>query len=93
VSRQLIGPPVEGATEVEVDGRVSAFSPLTRQIVVLNDTASDIWRLADGEHDLEAIVALLAAAYSVAPEDIEADVRHAVDELVDAGLLPAAPEG
>jgi hypothetical protein len=88
VPERRVGPPLTGATEVEVDGRVSVFSPLTRQVMMLNDTASDVWRLADGEHDLDEVTTLLATAYSVEVEDISDDVRATVQRFVDAGLLP-----
>ena len=86
-----VGPPQHGVTEVEVDGRISVFSPLAQQLVALNETASDVWRLCDGDHDLQSIIHLLASSYGVQPSVIAGDVTSTVDELVALGLL-AAPD-
>lgn len=58
--------------------------------MVLNATASDVWRLCDGEQTLEEIVALLASAYQADAAVIRPDVEKTVAELVDAGFLPDA---
>jgi hypothetical protein len=57
-------------------------------VLVLNPTASDVWRLSDGEHTLEEMVRLLAVAYQVRPEDIRIDVEQAVRNIIEEGFLP-----
>ncbi len=54
----------------------------------MNGTASDIWRLADGEHSLDDLVGLLAAAYQVDAAAIRPEVERTVRDLVEAGFLP-----
>ena len=56
-------------------------------MIVLNPTASDVWRLADGEMTLRQIVDALAAAYQADPDAIRADVEELIDSLVDQRLL------
>lgn len=56
--------------------------------MVLNATASDVWRLCDGEQTLDQIVELLASAYRTEPATIRPDVEKTITELVDAGFLP-----
>ena len=92
MSGQKLGPPPDGVTEVEIDGRISVYAPGEQQVLLLNDTASDVWRLLDGENDLEQITALLATAYGVDPGTIAEDVRAAVQNFVDAGALAPVDE-
>lgn len=86
-----VGPPVDGLTVVEVDGEVSIFNPATGVAVLLNAPATDIWWLADGEHTLEEMTRLLAAAYRTAPEALAGEVTAVVDRLRREGLLPGGP--
>lgn len=72
---------------LELDGDVSLFDTATQQALLLNATASDVWRLLDGQHTLDEIVRLLAAAYEQAAEDIRGDVERTVATLTDAGFL------
>jgi hypothetical protein len=59
-------------------------------VVVLNATASDVWRLCDGEQTLDEIVDLLASAYQAEASVIRPDVEKTIADLVDAGFLPDA---
>ena len=87
--KTMVGPPRAHLLEIEVDGDISIYDPRTEQVTVLNSTASDIWRLADGTYDVDEITGLLAAAYGVSPEEIETEVRETVDRLSGQGLLEA----
>jgi hypothetical protein len=80
---------------LELDGDISVFDAATRQALLLNSTASDVWRLLDGEHTLDDIVHLLAAAYGQPADAIRADVQRTVATLAGAGLLagPTGPPG
>lgn len=91
-SQRLVGPPLAEAAETEIDGRVSLLNPSTERVLMLNETASDVWRLADGEHSIDQMTRLLAASYSVEPEEIRADVEAAVATLQAEGFLPAGDE-
>lgn len=82
-----VGPPPAHIIETEVKGDISLFDAKTNQVVVLNSTASDVWRLSDGEHTLEEIVTLLASAYKTDPERIRNDVKTTIGQLVDEGFL------
>ncbi len=86
-----VGPPVDGVTEVDLDGRICLYAPGEDQMLFLNDTASDVWRLANGELTLEELVDLLAVSYGRDPHTIVADVHVAIRELRHAGVLPSAP--
>lgn len=83
-----IGPPPAHIIETEIKGEISLFDAEQNQVVVLNSTASDVWRLSDGEHTLDQIVDLLASAYRTDPDTIRNDVRTTIQQLVDEGFLP-----
>jgi hypothetical protein len=85
---RAVGPALAEVTQIEVDGLVSVFSPVTEKVVLLNDTATDVWHLCDGEHDVAGIVRLLATAYGVDPAVIEQDVLTTVRSFVESGLIP-----
>lgn len=85
-----VGPPVAGLTATEVDGCFHIFNPATQRAVALNATASDIWRLSTGEHDVAEIVAILARFYQVDGDTIEGEVRQVIDELAGQGLFDVA---
>src|SRR6266498_3945358 len=87
VDRSLVGPPVTTVREAEIDGSISIYDAHSRQVAVLNGTASDIWRLADGEHTASDIVELLARAYFVEVEAIRGDVERTLSDFRAAGLL------
>lgn len=89
VATEKVGPPSDRVleTEVGVDGEISIYNPSTEQVTVLNGTASDVWRLADGEHTLDEIVELLASSYQVSRDEIAQDVTETVRRFSLAGLL------
>jgi hypothetical protein len=84
-----VGPASPHILETDVNGDTSLYNPRTEQVTILNGTASDIWRLADGSHTLDEMTELLASAYRTSPEQIAGDVEAAVSDFVKAGLLVA----
>ncbi len=84
-----LGPALPGVTEFEVDGRISVFSPRTQLVVMLNETASDVWRLSDGDHSPGEVIELLAAAYATTPDLVHDDIMRVIRQFVDAGLVSA----
>ncbi|MBW3547420.1 MAG: PqqD family protein [Actinobacteria bacterium] len=78
MSFHRVGPPVPGVGELDIDGNVSVYHPTIDEVLVLNGTASDVWRLCTGEHSLAEIVTLLSLAYQV--DDVH--IRHEVEEIV-----------
>jgi hypothetical protein len=89
VTATRVGPPPETVRALELDGEISLYDRASRHALLLNGTASDIWRLADGAHTLEELVGLLAAAYGTDAAAIRGDVERTVRELAAAGFLPA----
>lgn len=79
----------DGIVETEVGGQVALFHPGRQAAAVLNDTASDLWRLSDGAHSLDEVVDLLADAYGTTADAIRPDVLDAVESLRVQGFLRA----
>lgn len=82
-----IGPPQPGVRAVELGEDISLYNPRTHGAALLNSTASDVWRLLDGEHTLDQIVGLLSAAYDADPAVIRDGVWQTIEELASAGFL------
>jgi len=82
-----VGPPKPSVLETEMDGDISLYDPASERVTVLNATASDVWRLVDGERSAADITGLLASAYGVAPGSIADDVSAALRSFEEAGLL------
>ena len=57
------------------------------RMFVPDETALEVLRLVDGARDIEAIVDALAAAFDAPRDEIAADVRAMVDDLVARGAL------
>lgn len=82
-----VGPPKSQIIETEVNEDISIYDPETDAVMVLNATASDIWRLSDGEHTFSEIAALLASVYQVEAKDIEEEVEETVSQFAENGFL------
>lgn len=85
---QIIGPPPDHVIESEVDGDISLYDAKNERVIVLNPTASDVWRLADGEMTVDQITEALGKAYRADPAEIKPDVEKLIDSLVEQKLLP-----
>lgn len=82
-----MGPAADHIVETDVDGEISLYNPTSDQVMVLNQTASDIWLLSDGEHTLAEMTGLLASAYGVEPSEIKDDVEKTVADFKENGFL------
>jgi hypothetical protein len=76
--------------ETEVGGDLSLYHPASETVAVLNATASDVWRLCDGDLTLDEAVSTLARAYGIAEAAIVDEVARVVDDLTDQGFLSEA---
>ncbi|MBW3548201.1 MAG: PqqD family protein [Actinobacteria bacterium] len=88
-----VGPPAAHIEESEVDGRISLFDPQSQEVSLLNDTASDVWRLCDGTSTLDQVIELMAKAYGVKPDAIGDEVRATVETFYGKGLLAGGDAG
>ena len=64
------------------------YSSDQEQVLVLNPTASLIWELCDGEHNLQEIEHILRSTFSMEAEhDIMTEIQRALEVFTDKGLL------
>ena len=71
--------------EDKARGRWVVMAP--ERMFIPDETALEVLRLVDGVRDVDAILDLLAAKFDAPREDIAADVRPMLDDLVAKGAL------
>ncbi|MEO7288910.1 MAG: PqqD family protein [Jatrophihabitantaceae bacterium] len=84
--------PSTGVTAEELDDGMCLYHSGRDEVLVLNQTAADVWQLSDGELDLTGIVRQLAGIYATEAEALRADVTAVVDELAGKGYLHEVSE-
>lgn len=75
----------------EIDGSFTIYDKDRDNVMVLNDSASEIWRLCDGRAGNE-IVDELAKRYAADRDEIQGDVESVLEQLASSGLLVDADE-
>lgn len=79
--------PTEGITVEELDDGLCLFRETDSELLVLNHTAADVWRLADSTSDIGQLLAELADKYGAEPDELAADVERVLAELTSKGYL------
>jgi Coenzyme PQQ synthesis protein D (PqqD) len=79
--------PVPGVLLEEIDEDICLYRPDIDEVLVLNQSAADVWRLADGTLTEAEVLDCLARAYARAPADLAADVDAALTDLIQRGYL------
>lgn len=77
-------------TVEDFDDEVCLYRSDRDEVLVLNGTAGDIWRLSDGELTVDELTERLAAVYGQRPDSIRADVDTAIADLATRGYLREA---
>lgn len=75
---------------MEIDGEITLFHTGTQAALVLNETASDVWRLLDGKRTAEVIVQRLRLIYEVDDATLEEGVERALAEFDRHGLVESS---
>ncbi|WP_165367922.1 PqqD family protein [Phytoactinopolyspora endophytica] len=81
--------PEPSVREMEIDGDITLFHTGTQTALVLNGTASDVWRLVDGERTVSEIAEMLDEVYDADAETVRAGVDTALAQLEEHGVLDA----
>jgi Coenzyme PQQ synthesis protein D (PqqD) len=64
------------------------YDSQSEKVHILNPTAEYVWRLCDGNHDLEAIKAKLREAYEdINDEQLQSDLDQIIEEFEQIGVL------
>jgi VCBS repeat-containing protein len=56
-------------------------------LVALNDTATALWELCDGQTSVDEMVLAITTLFDAAAERVRLDVQEAIDDLVAHGVL------
>ncbi|RIQ13684.1 PqqD family protein [Jiangella rhizosphaerae] len=83
----------DGVRELHVDGAITLFHEPTQTALVLNETASDVWRLLDGRRTIADIVDELARRYAADAATIRSGVHAALRQLAEHHVIDGAPHG
>jgi hypothetical protein len=84
----VTGPrPADGVTVEDFDDDLCLFRRDIDEVLVLNMSAADIWRLADGQTSVAQIVDLLARTYAVPCARVAPEVQDVVTQLIARGYL------
>ena len=63
----------------KMDNELLLFNPKTTNILYLNETASLIWQLCDGQRTVNEMVSLLKETFPEVSESIQQDVIETID--------------
>lgn len=77
--------------EVEDEGGLVVL-PRQSEVKVLNPVGSLIYKLLDGEHTVEQIIAAVVDEFDTTPDQASADVRQFLEELEAEGMLAQTGE-
>lgn len=72
---------------VELDGQALIYDEEIRHWIVLNQTASALWRCLDGSGTVAEIAGDLGAVFCAQPETAQEQVLHMVRVLGQQGML------
>lgn len=87
MDEEKVGPHEPDLAIVEVDGRINIFAPRSGQAFMLNETASAIWALADGDLTPSQIVERVAGIYEVPADTVRDEVLATLTGFLDDHLL------
>lgn len=87
MSDRPAGLPLPVAAMTEIDGVMAVYSARLGQVLVLSESASEIWRLLDGVRSERQVVAALVELYAVTPDQIARDVSAMLASFHESGLI------
>jgi len=79
-----------GIEVIEVDSEISIFNGEDHTLM-LNETASAIWRQLEHEDSASGIAIQLAPLYGTSPEVIRPDIERMLQDLLDLGAVEEDP--
>jgi hypothetical protein len=85
--RDKIPSPKEDYRLEELDGELLLYHPATTATIYLNDTASLVWNLCNGERSVGEIMDVLKDSFPEAADSIPEDVEMTLSEFVEHGAI------
>jgi len=83
----LVPVPRPGARLEELDRQAVVYNRTGKPAINLNETATVVWMLCDGERTVGDIAALLAQRFPESAAAIESDISAAIDKMVAARVM------
>jgi coenzyme PQQ synthesis protein D (PqqD) len=71
----------------EMDGETLLYRRASRKSIYLNESATTVWKLCDGQRTVQQIIDALGEVYPEAGGAIAADVWYAINGLVREGAI------
>ncbi|MDZ4662303.1 MAG: PqqD family protein [Pseudomonadota bacterium] len=71
----------------EMEGKALVLTPQKSAVHELNETATFIWRMLDGETSVRAVVTSLCNEFDVPTEQATADTITLIGEMREKGML------
>ena len=71
----------------EVDGEILVLDRENNEIHQLNNTASLIWKLCDGDHTYDEIAEIIVDNYDVMLEEVVQDIATTVETFYEKGFI------
>jgi SynChlorMet cassette protein ScmD len=71
----------------EFDDWAVLYNPDTAQAVGIDPVGVSVWKLLDGRHGLDDIVAEIRARFEDVPDQVSAEVTAFVDDLAERGYV------
>ena len=87
-SQALVGPFLSHVLEEELHEEIILFDTDNEQLISLNESAADVWRLCTGEFTVDEVVARIAAFYDVEMAAVRDPVTTSIEKFFTAGLIP-----
>lgn len=78
---------VDNFTEADIDDEIIIMRLDTGELLGLDGTSAEIWRLIDGARDREELIGALASNYEMGRRQLAHDVGEFLGQLKDAGLI------
>jgi len=64
------------------------FNPDTNQVKVLNNTAICIWKLCNGQNNIQFFIETIKGEFDQVPDDLIAQhIQNYLDELMESGFI------
>jgi coenzyme PQQ biosynthesis protein PqqD len=63
----------------KMDNELLLFNSKSTNVLYLNESASVIWQLCDGQRSVDEIITLLASTYPEAADSIRSDVQETIE--------------
>lgn len=76
-----------GAVSSLVENEMIVVLPEKGQVKVLNDVASQVWNMLDGNNSIEQIVNKISVEYEIAEDSIQDDILQFIQVLVDKDMV------